>query len=92
MRTTGQNVPALQAALRTARQAMFALGVAVFVGVLGQVAAIWLTGPANGRDQSLTRVEPRQAGLRVPQHSGFAAATKRFEAVYAGADEAADRP
>lgn len=89
---TGQNVSSLQATLRTARHAMFALGVAVFVGIVGQVAAIWLGGSSPGGDATLTRVEPRQAGLRVPQHSGFAAAARRFEAIYHAEDETPDRP
>ncbi|MBL8805577.1 MAG: hypothetical protein JNN22_01925 [Rhodospirillales bacterium] len=84
---TGQTVSSLQAALRTARQAMFALGVAVFVGIVGQAASIWLASPsAEQEGATLTRVEPRQSGLRVPQHSGFAAAARRFEALYNGAD------
>ncbi|MBI1244454.1 MAG: hypothetical protein GC202_05565 [Alphaproteobacteria bacterium] len=89
---TGHSISSLQSALRTARQAMFALGIAVFVGIVGQVAAIWLAGPAaDPATATLTRVEPRQAGLRVPQHSGFAAAARRFEAVYGGREEPADR-
>ena len=89
---TGQNVSSLQAALRTARNAMFALGVAVFVGIVGQVASIWLGGSPAGSEATLTRVEPRQAGLRVPQHSGFAAAARRFEAIYHAEDEMPERP
>jgi hypothetical protein len=57
------------------RQAMFGLGIAVAVGVLGQAAALYVAGQAS---------EP---GLRAPQTAGQAAAARRLEAFF-GADRA----
>lgn len=81
---TGQTISSMRAVLRATRQAMFGLGIAVFVGIAGQVAAIYLAGPGDDRPVAApaARPQPREAGLRVPQHSGFANAARRFEAVY----------
>ncbi len=81
---SGQTISSMRAVLKATRQAMFGLGVAVFVGIAGQAAAIYLAGSADDRPTAApaVRSQLREPGLRVPQHSGFANATRRFEAVY----------
>jgi hypothetical protein len=89
---TGSNLTSAQMVLKATRQAMFGLGIAVFVGILGQTAAIYLAGPADDAQAAapVARTAPREAGLRIPQHSGFAAAARRFEAAY-GIEDRAER-
>lgn len=89
---TGEQITSLQIVLKATRQAMFGLGVAVFVGIVGQAAAIYLAGPGADRRTAapVTRTFQRDAGLRVPQHSGFVDATRRFEAVYGRDGEQTD--
>jgi hypothetical protein len=81
---TGLQITSVRMVLKATRQAMFGLGVAVFVGIVGQAAAIYLAAPATDRQTSASTASarPREPGLRVPQHSGFVGATRRFEAVY----------
>lgn len=81
---SGHTITSMRAVLKASRQAMFGLGVAVFVGIVGQVAAIYLAGPGDDRPTAApaVRSQLREPGLRVPQHTGFASATRRFEAVY----------
>jgi len=80
---TGQQITSVRLVLKATRQAMFGLGVAVFVGIVGQAAAIYLAGPGADRPTAgpTVRAQLREPGLRVPQHSGFANATRQFEAV-----------
>ena len=81
---TGLQITSVRMVLKATRQAMFGLGVAVFVGIVGQAAAIYLAAPATDRQTSASTASarPREPGLRVPQHSGLVGATRRFEAVY----------
>jgi hypothetical protein len=92
--TSGQNLSSLQAVLKVTRQAMFGLGVAVFVGILGQVAAIYIAGqgPEAATATPISRPHVRETGLRTPQHSGFANAARRFEAVYGRDGDETDAP
>lgn len=89
---TGRQIPSVRIVLNTTRLAMFGLGVAVVVGIVGQAAAIYLAGPGADRPTPapVVRTQLREPGLRVPQHSGFANATRRFEAVYGRDGEEAD--
>lgn len=90
--TSGQNLSSLQAVLKMTRQAMFGLGVAVFVGILGQAAAIYIAGqgPDAATATPVARPHQRETGLRTPQHSGFANAARRLEAVYGRDGDEAD--
>ncbi|MBI3503914.1 MAG: hypothetical protein HY059_03665 [Proteobacteria bacterium] len=74
----------MQAVLKVTRQAMFGLGVAAFVGIVGQAAAIYFAGPGSSGTTAtpIVRAQLREPGARTPQHSGFADAARRFEAVY----------
>jgi hypothetical protein len=85
-----RSLSSMRTALRALRHAMFGLGIAVSVGIAGQTAAIWLAGPsAPPVAEPVARVETREPGVRLPRHSGFAPAARRFEASYAReADEA----
>ncbi len=85
-----RSLSSMRLALRALRHAMFGLGVAVFVGIAGQTAAIWLAGPSSPPvAEPVARLETREPGVRLPRHSGFAPAARRFEASYAReADEA----
>jgi hypothetical protein len=81
---SGLQITSVRMVLKATRQAMFGLGVAVFVGIVGQAAAIYFAGSDLDRSTPapMVRVQLREPGLRVPQHSGFVDATRRFEAVY----------
>ena len=89
---TGEQITSLRVILKATRQAAFGLGVAVFVGIVGQAVAIYLAGPGGDRQAAapVARTLQREAGLRVPQHSGFVDATRRFEAVYGRDGDEAD--
>jgi len=89
---TPQQILSVWMFLRATRQAMFGLGVAVFVGIVGHAAAIYLAGTGVERQARApaVRAQLREPGLRVPQHSGFVNATRRFEAVYSRDGEEAD--
>lgn len=80
---SGQTISSMRTVLKGMRQAMFGLGIAVFVGIVGQAAAIYIAGPGDRTAAApAARPQPREAGLRVPRHSGFDHAARRFEAVY----------
>ena len=89
---TGQQILSVRTVLKATRQAMFGLGVAVFVGIVGQAAAIYMAGAGIDRQAPApaVRAQLREPGLRVPQHSGFVNATRRFEAVYGRDGEESD--